>query len=323
MCSCDCFRDRPAAQPPFAASQQPPSCSPCRPRRTRTRRPPRRAPAEAVAFPLTTRIHGGPPSYAAGGGYGTWYLELTNTTDRPCTGIHPVVVLVDEKRQLKPSQPLLEFSNGSAQLAAGARPLRGHRPGRAGRCLRGRACRLHGRPGGDPQRQGPPRRHLRRRGRPGHRHRGGRPAPGRRRRLGRAVERLPLRHRHGRPGPPHRHQRYRHRHRYRHRCRHRHRQRHGHRYRQWHRHRHRHQNQPHPQYRHQRRPRGARDRGRGDRDASPGRGAPRRDGQPVPFRAFPGELAATGLSPLARGVLAATALLLLSGAVLLGNRRRR
>ncbi|MER5292163.1 hypothetical protein ABT382_08760 [Streptomyces pharetrae] len=68
---------------------------------------------EARTFPLTTRIHGGPPSYAAGGGYGTWYLELTNTTDRPCTGIHPVVVLVDEKRRLKPSQPLLEFYDGS------------------------------------------------------------------------------------------------------------------------------------------------------------------------------------------------------------------
>ncbi|HZF92878.1 hypothetical protein [Streptomyces sp.] len=68
---------------------------------------------DARAFPLTTRIHGGPGSYAAGGGYGTWYLDLTNTTDRPCTGIHPVVVLVDEKRALTPSQPLLEFYDGT------------------------------------------------------------------------------------------------------------------------------------------------------------------------------------------------------------------
>ncbi|MCL8012773.1 hypothetical protein [Streptomyces sp. AS02] len=60
-------------------------------------------------FPLTTRLHGGPDSYAAGGGFGTWYLELTNTTGRTCTGIHPVVVLVDGKRALKPSQPRLEF----------------------------------------------------------------------------------------------------------------------------------------------------------------------------------------------------------------------
>ncbi|MFI6852689.1 LPXTG cell wall anchor domain-containing protein [Streptomyces sp. NPDC050416] len=64
-------------------------------------------------FPLTTRIHGGPGAYEAGGGFGTWYVELTNTTDRPCTGIHPVVVLVDDKRALEPSQPRLEFFEGA------------------------------------------------------------------------------------------------------------------------------------------------------------------------------------------------------------------
>ncbi|CAL9274229.1 hypothetical protein SUDANB5_02704 [Streptomyces sp. SudanB5_2050] len=60
-------------------------------------------------FPLTTRIHGGPAEYEAGGGFGTWYLDLTNTTSRTCEGIHPVVVLVDGKRALEPSQPRLEF----------------------------------------------------------------------------------------------------------------------------------------------------------------------------------------------------------------------
>ncbi|MFH0518854.1 hypothetical protein ACHBTE_16995 [Streptomyces sp. M41] len=63
-------------------------------------------------FPLTTRLRGGPDSYTAGGGFGTWYLELTNKTDRTCTGIHPVVVLVDGKRTLEPSQPRLEFYGG-------------------------------------------------------------------------------------------------------------------------------------------------------------------------------------------------------------------
>ncbi len=63
-------------------------------------------------FPLTTRLHGGPAAYEAGGGYGTWYLDLTNTTSRSCEGIHPVVVLVDEKRALEPSQPVLEFYDG-------------------------------------------------------------------------------------------------------------------------------------------------------------------------------------------------------------------
>ncbi|MFJ1736257.1 hypothetical protein [Streptomyces sp. NPDC088254] len=65
--------------------------------------------ADAGAFPLTSRIHGGPASYRAGGGYGVWYLDLTNTTGRTCTGVHPVVVLVDSARALKPSQPQLEF----------------------------------------------------------------------------------------------------------------------------------------------------------------------------------------------------------------------
>ncbi|MGI5394719.1 hypothetical protein [Streptomyces sp. CA-251251] len=64
-------------------------------------------------FPLATRIHGGPTGFEAGGGYGTWYLDLTNTTSRTCEGIHPVVVLVDEERALKPSQPRLEFYDGA------------------------------------------------------------------------------------------------------------------------------------------------------------------------------------------------------------------
>ncbi|MCZ9339788.1 hypothetical protein NGM37_18665, partial [Streptomyces sp. TRM76130] len=28
-------------------------------------------------FPLATRLHGGPGVYEAGGGHGTWYLDLT------------------------------------------------------------------------------------------------------------------------------------------------------------------------------------------------------------------------------------------------------
>ncbi|GHB22080.1 hypothetical protein GCM10010377_09840 [Streptomyces viridiviolaceus] len=80
---------------------------------------PRAAPLPACAtpddstFPLTTRIHGGPAAYAPGGGHGTWYLDLTNTTSRTCEGVHPVVVLVDAERALKPSQPRLEFYDGA------------------------------------------------------------------------------------------------------------------------------------------------------------------------------------------------------------------
>ncbi|WP_437019276.1 hypothetical protein [Streptomyces sp. enrichment culture] len=65
------------------------------------------------AFPLTSRIHGGPAAYAAGGGHGTWYLDLTNTTTRTCSGIHPVVVLVDGRRSLDPARLRLEFHDGT------------------------------------------------------------------------------------------------------------------------------------------------------------------------------------------------------------------
>ncbi|MFJ7332704.1 LPXTG cell wall anchor domain-containing protein [Streptomyces sp. NPDC101116] len=88
------------------------------------------APAPACAapddhtFPLTTRIHGGPASYTAGGGFGTWSVDLTNTTDRTCAGIHPVVVLVDDKRTLEPSQPRLEFFEGET-----AHPVRFEKTG--------------------------------------------------------------------------------------------------------------------------------------------------------------------------------------------------
>ncbi|MEU3276220.1 hypothetical protein [Streptomyces antibioticus] len=70
---------------------------------------PRCAGADTGAFPLTARLRGGPRAYRPGAGHGTWYLDLTNTTDATCTGIHPVVVLVDARRALEPAQPRLEF----------------------------------------------------------------------------------------------------------------------------------------------------------------------------------------------------------------------
>ncbi|MFG2557745.1 hypothetical protein [Streptomyces sp. NPDC048496] len=65
----------------------------------------------AVDFPITTRIHGGPQTYGSGGGYGTWFLDLTNTTSKPCDSIHPVLVLTDEDRKLTSDQIQLEFSD--------------------------------------------------------------------------------------------------------------------------------------------------------------------------------------------------------------------
>jgi hypothetical protein len=86
------------AAPPAHAADTTPTC----------------ASPDARTFPLTTRVHDGPDTYEAGGGYGTWYLDLTNTTARRCTAIHPVVVLVDQRRALKPSQPRLDFYDGTS-----------------------------------------------------------------------------------------------------------------------------------------------------------------------------------------------------------------
>ncbi|MEU0597959.1 hypothetical protein ABZ484_06835 [Streptomyces sp. NPDC006393] len=70
-------------------------------------------------FPIASRIHGGPAAYRAGGGHGTFFLDLTNTTSGTCAAVHPVVVLVDDKRALKAGQVRLEFYDG-----AGVHPVR-------------------------------------------------------------------------------------------------------------------------------------------------------------------------------------------------------
>ncbi|WP_405897881.1 hypothetical protein OG242_10410 [Streptomyces sp. NBC_00727] len=84
----------PAAAPGSAAADQRPACG---------------NPASAD-FPIDTRIHGGPDTYASGGGYGTWFLDLTNTTTESCRAIHPVLVLTDEDRALTSDQIQLQFS---------------------------------------------------------------------------------------------------------------------------------------------------------------------------------------------------------------------
>ncbi|MEU9924490.1 hypothetical protein AB0H51_24910 [Streptomyces griseoluteus] len=64
------------------------------------------------SFPLGTRIHGGPDTYRAGGEPGTWYIDLVNIGSQTCAGVHPVVVLVDDERLLRPSQAKLDFYDG-------------------------------------------------------------------------------------------------------------------------------------------------------------------------------------------------------------------
>ncbi|MDX2559048.1 hypothetical protein PV371_05220 [Streptomyces sp. TX20-6-3] len=66
------------------------------------------------AFPLDTRIHGGPGDYPAGGPLQEWKLDLTNTTDATCSGVHPVLVLTDERGVLRPGQIRFEFYDAGA-----------------------------------------------------------------------------------------------------------------------------------------------------------------------------------------------------------------
>ncbi|WP_037652620.1 hypothetical protein, partial [Streptomyces exfoliatus] len=66
------------------------------------------------AFPLDTRLHGGPVDYPAGGPLQEWKLDLTNTTTAPCSGVHPVLVLTDRDRALRPEQIRFEFYDEGA-----------------------------------------------------------------------------------------------------------------------------------------------------------------------------------------------------------------
>ncbi|WUC11500.1 hypothetical protein OG256_17040 [Streptomyces sp. NBC_00564] len=77
---------------------------------------------DSRTFPVKTRIHGGPASYDVGGDFRTWYIDLTNTTAHTCGNIHPIVVLVDEKRALRPEQARLEFYEGDRSGGQGRDP---------------------------------------------------------------------------------------------------------------------------------------------------------------------------------------------------------
>ncbi|APU40417.1 MULTISPECIES: hypothetical protein [unclassified Streptomyces] len=71
------------------------------------------------AFPIGARIRGGPAVYRTGGDPQTWFLDLTNTTSSECTAIHPVVVLTDKARALRPAHVRMEFEAPGGTLPAG------------------------------------------------------------------------------------------------------------------------------------------------------------------------------------------------------------
>ncbi|MGW1009744.1 hypothetical protein ACWD4X_06795 [Streptomyces termitum] len=67
------------------------------------------------AFPLDVRFRDAPDALPAGGAPAVWELELRNTTGSLCTGVHPVLVLTDELRALRPGQIRLDFYDDGAR----------------------------------------------------------------------------------------------------------------------------------------------------------------------------------------------------------------
>ncbi|MEV0369121.1 hypothetical protein AB0I10_04740 [Streptomyces sp. NPDC050636] len=70
-------------------------------------------------FPISSRVYGGPATYSTGGDWQTWQLELRNTTAAACEDVHPVIVLTDAHRALRPERIRLEFRDP----AGGWRPV--------------------------------------------------------------------------------------------------------------------------------------------------------------------------------------------------------
>ncbi|WP_435243224.1 hypothetical protein [Streptomyces cucumeris] len=68
----------------------------------------------STEFPIAARLHDGPDRYARGGGWRTWHLELRNTTDTGCRAVHPIAVLVDRARALRPEDIGFEFLDRTA-----------------------------------------------------------------------------------------------------------------------------------------------------------------------------------------------------------------
>ncbi|MEV5505276.1 hypothetical protein [Streptomyces orinoci] len=60
-------------------------------------------------FPIASRLAGGPAAYEPGEAPHTWQLELRNATGAECRAVHPVAVLADQGRALRPDQIQLDF----------------------------------------------------------------------------------------------------------------------------------------------------------------------------------------------------------------------
>ncbi|MFC4609466.1 hypothetical protein ACFO9E_16805 [Streptomyces maoxianensis] len=116
----------PVAVRPAAVSPAPPTDKPAGPSDAATlpappgKRPADRQPTCGKApdrdFPIDTRIHGGPPTHHAGGGFETWSVDLANTTGEACQNIHPVIIVTGHDPGLTPARITLEFYDDKAAL---------------------------------------------------------------------------------------------------------------------------------------------------------------------------------------------------------------
>ncbi|MBH1932874.1 hypothetical protein I5Q34_00950 [Streptomyces sp. AV19] len=60
-------------------------------------------------FPIVSRLSGGPAVYERGADAPAWELDLRNDTGTGCRAVHPVVVLSDRSRALRPQDVRMEF----------------------------------------------------------------------------------------------------------------------------------------------------------------------------------------------------------------------
>ncbi|MEV0277232.1 hypothetical protein AB0I22_12710 [Streptomyces sp. NPDC050610] len=78
-------------------------------------KPPGCGAARGAEFPVSARIGGGPATYERGAGWRGWRLELRDATGAGCRAVHPVAVLADRGRALKPRDIRMEFYDAGAR----------------------------------------------------------------------------------------------------------------------------------------------------------------------------------------------------------------
>ncbi len=77
-------------------------------------KPPGCGTARGAEFPVSARLGGGPATYERGAGWRGWRLELRDATGAGCRAVHPVAVLTDRGRALRPRDIRMEFWDARA-----------------------------------------------------------------------------------------------------------------------------------------------------------------------------------------------------------------